>query len=161
MGCEAAFPIQIDLDAEEKDGGNKDGVGGADAPVSDSYIPPPPPDAGLWCGAQGGGDATAPTYCKGTCCVKIGNGYGFTCKALGDPCTGTNYAFSCTRPSDCTGTDLCCYTETGSIEAGTYFAESHCGQCVQMESMCLVSAGDDCPDQTVCHPWFSAYGLCY
>jgi hypothetical protein len=123
-----------------------------------AYVPPPPPDGGLWCGTTGSGDAG--TYCQGTCCVKIGNGYSFECHAANDPCTGFNYAFSCDRSSDCPGSELCCYTEVGNIEAGTYFAASHCGTCQQMESMCLYP-NDDCPDNTVCHPWFSTYGQCY
>jgi hypothetical protein len=148
----------MDPDAAE-DGatdGKKDKDGATDAAVGDSYIPLPPPDGGLWCGAL----ADSGTYCQGTCCVKIGNGYTFACKPQGDPCTGFNFAFSCDRSSDCTGNDYCCFTETGNVEAGTYFAESHCGTCQQMDSMCLYP-NDDCPDQTVCHPWFSTYGQCY
>jgi hypothetical protein len=143
-------------DAKKNKDGSQDGAddGGVQ---SDSYIPPPPPDGGLWCGALGDSGST---YCQGTCCVKIGNGYTFACKPFGDPCAGFNFAFSCDRTSDCKGPDYCCFTETGNLEAGTYLAESHCGTCQQMDSMCL-SGNDDCPDQTVCHPWFSTYGQCY
>jgi len=149
-------------DAKKKDGAGLDGFADDTGVVGDSYIPPPPADSGLlWCGASvdAGGDAGA--YCKGTCCVKVGNGYQFACKPLGDPCTGYNYAFSCNRLPDCKEGEYCCFTEKGVLEAGTYFAESHCGTCLQMESMCLTIAGDDCPEQTVCHPWFSNYGQCY
>ncbi len=156
--CQAAFPITVDPDADDM---ATDGARDAtDAFVSDNYIPPPPPEAGIWCGTSGSGDAGA--YCQGTCCVKIGNGYAFSCRATpNDPCTGYNYAFSCDRTTDCPLNQYCCYTEMGSIEAGTYFAESHCGTCLQMESMCLTGATDDCPEQTACHPWFSTYGQCY
>lgn len=120
-GCQAAFPIEKDS--------------GIDAPTPDA--------GGLWCGIDN-------TSCAGTCCVKVGNGYSFECRALGDKCSGFDYAFSCDRTSDCPGADYCCYSAT----------ESHCGSCNQMQSMCLYPT-DDCPENTVCRPWFSAYGKCF
>src|SRR5207249_2159729 len=112
-----------------------DGSIGDTGVVSDTWIPPPPNT--VWCGSTGdAGDAG--NACQGTCCVKIGNGYSFACKSKGDPCTGYNYAFSCDRSSDCPQSQYCCFTEMGTAEAGTYFAESHCGSCQQMDSMCLL-----------------------
>lgn len=169
IGCEAAFPIVMGnpdaaddatADAKNNKDGSVDDGAPLDAVAEDNYVAPPGPDGGLWCGVQDGG-AEAGGYCKGTCCIKIGNGYSFTCQSLGNPCTGDNFALSCTRMSDCNNGDLCCYTEQGALEAGTYRVESHCGQCNQQDSMCLYQGMDDCPGQTSCHPWFSAYGQCY
>ena len=161
-GCQVAFPIVMeDLDGSSdsptSDVKDKDNKAGDVVNVEDTGTTA---KGGVWCGASEAGAIS----CQGTCCVTVGNGYSFACRALGDPCTGSSYAFSCDDSTKCpTQTPDCCYTEMGMFadSGGNYRAESHCsaGCNTQFDVMCSGPNGD-CPNALNCQPWFSNYWVC-
>src|SRR6185503_15481956 len=109
----------------------------------------------VWCGYPP--DGSSQSACKGTCCVKIGSGYQFDCRPLGDPCADAAYSFSCDDSVQC-GAQSCCYTETGMLVdgGGNYRAESKCGSCSPFDMMCSGTQGN-CEQGLNCQPWFSNY----